>query len=344
MVCQETNLRKVMINKNGDGLFLNRLFSYLKRKLPFTIENLSFINKHVFLIETKSGNYILKAFPSKRGLTLQEEFTDQLKKSGFLNTYSFLEVSLESPIFFENNYYGIIQYIPPSHERFTYGEEKNRVEGLSILMNYHHTTKRLTGAFSSKIRWEPYLIRMRQRLATFERNLPVIKFFIDEHIIQSLLQWGKSSLNGLEDGNSFLTNEEYFVILHGDVAHHNFLRSHNGNLYLIDFDLISLGPSSIDYLQYANRILPHLDWSLETLNQHGLPFLQDRGFLYGLTFPTDIMREWNRLIRERRYSSPSKVRPLVELTIGQFVERKNFVEEIMARLQDLGVTGRMKRV
>ena len=37
------------------------------------------------------------------------------------------------------------------------------------------------------------------------------------------------------------------------------MRTSKGELYLIDFDLISIGPEMADYLQYANRILPFLN-------------------------------------------------------------------------------------
>lgn len=95
-------------------------------------------------------------------------------------------------------------------------------------------------------------------------NRSSIKYFLDDYIISELISWANWSLAGMVRKRRFFQKEPS-VILHGDVAHHNFLRDKNGKLHLIDFDLISIGPPSFDYLQYANRILPSIDWSLGKL-------------------------------------------------------------------------------
>ena len=127
----------------------------------------------------------------------------------------------------------------------------------------------------------------------------------------------------------FFINEPY-CILHGDVAHHNFLRDSNGILHLIDFDLISIGPPSLDYLQYANRILPSVDWSFERLSHFSQyqELLNEKAFLYALAFPADIFREWNRVIREGSYKDQRKYDQVMDLTIGQFYPRKKFIDSL----------------
>jgi len=133
----------------------------------------------------------------------------------------------------------------------------------------------------------------------------------------------------MEKNRDFFYNEP-FVILHGDVAHHNFLRDTMGKLYLIDFDLISIGPNSLDFLQYANRILPFIDWSFARL-QH-FPyidrFLQDEGFLFALAYPADIFREWNRMVKENSHHDKAKLKQVMDLTIGQFNARKQFIDQL----------------
>ena len=59
-----------------------------------------------------------------------------------------------------------------------------------------------------------------------------------------------------------------------------------GELYLIDFDLISIGPIMADYLQYANRILPFLNWSLPNLATYKQiqPIFSNRYFCMRLLF------------------------------------------------------------
>ena len=114
------------------------------------------------------------------------------------------------------------------------------------------------------------------------------------------------------------------------MAHHNFMKTSKGELYLIDFDLISIGPEIADYLQYANRILPFLNWSLSELDtfEPFQPFLKQKVFLYGLAFPSDILREWNRLVKEQTFNQMGKIRPVVELTLNQFGKKEIFYERI----------------
>lgn len=144
-----------------------------------------------------------------------------------------------------------------------------------------------------------------------------------------MLAWAEWSLAGMEKFQQFFKKEPY-VILHGDVAHHNFLRDGNGTLRLIDFDLISIGPASYDYLQYANRILPYIDWSFDKLVQYPQirRFLKEKAFLYALAYPADIFREWNRMIREKSYSDNMKFKQVMDLTINQFYARKKFIEHL----------------
>ena len=137
----------------------------------------------------------------------------------------------------------------------------------------------------------------------------------------------------MKENESFFFKEPY-VILHGDVAHHNFLRDTSGNLHLIDFDLIHIGPESIDLLQYANRILPSIDWSIDQLSQYQQisKFLKERAFLYALAFPTDIFREWNRILREKKHENQHHYKYVIELTLNQLYLRRKFVEKLKKKL------------
>ncbi|MDQ7863228.1 phosphotransferase [Peribacillus frigoritolerans] len=84
---------------------------------------------------------------------------------------------------------------------------------------------------------------------------------------------GEWSLEGFDKYQS-LWDKEKKVIIHGDCAHHNFLRRADGTLTLIDFDLMANAPRCIDYLQYANRISQHLEdaanelWEMPQLQRY----------------------------------------------------------------------------
>src|SRR5690606_14014221 len=127
-------------------------------------------------------------------------------------------------------------------------------------------------------------------------------YFVQKEIINELLAWADWSLRGIEE-EAWLFQSGRQVILHGDVAHHNFLRAKDQSLYLLDFDLVAIGSPHSDYLQYANRILPFMNWSFEELKEYPIfkYSLEEIGFLHALAYPTDIFREWISVIRIRSY-------------------------------------------
>lgn len=332
---QQMKVMKVTINaQGGDGLYTDRLLFYLKSQLPLQVNSIKPIRNHVFLLETDSSKYVVKRYSSYRRLKTQMNITADLKKNGFTYTYDFLDFTKGSPLFFEQNFYGIIEYLSPSEHAFTFSLPENRVEGLELLHEFHELSKMLVPKYENKLRKQDLLHKWRGRTATFLNNISFIKFFVQKEIIEYILKWTDWSLNGLEQEYSI---KEPNGILHGDLAHHNFLRTKGEELYLIDFDLITIGDTSLDYLQYANRILPHIHWSLDDLSDYERlkPFLDSKFFLYGLAFPTDIFREWNRVIREKQYNSPVMMRQLLDLTAGQFYERQQFVKGLQEAVDRL---------
>lgn len=333
--CNEAMKKNLTINTPGDD-HQNRLLSYLKEQVPFHIHSINRIRSHVFFVKSKKVNFILKGFSSYHRMKLQESFTESLKKEGFNKTYHFLNIFKDPPMLFDKKYYGCLEYITPSKEMFSYYQEKDRLEGLRLLRSFHHRTEKLVNRYQRLIPTFQLIDKWKERTNLFLDNLRIIQFFIKEDYTQELIRWANWSFKGLEKEQGFF-NHGNTVILHGDVAHHNFLRNQSNDLSLIDFDLIAIGKEKFDYLQYANRILPYLGWSLLELRKYeGInENLSEKGFLYALAFPTDIMREWNRIIKEKSYNNPKRVRPIIELTTAQFHMRKEFIKEIQLALKDL---------
>lgn len=316
-------------NHRGDDLFLDRLFSYLNEYFSFPIHSLKRLRNQVYFVESTQGPFILKGFSSYHRFRLQETFTASLKKEGFTNTYSFLNLVENDVLFFDQTCYGCLEYIPPSSQPFSYINEQDRYDGLELLHQFHQATGKISVRYQTLIGYFKMIDKWRERTEKFLDNTPIVRFFITREMISEMVKWANWSLKGLEKTLHSSTKREK-VILHGDVAHHNFLRSTDQRLFLLDFDLISIGEASFDYLQYANRILPFLDWSLEELTklERMKPYLNESAFLYALAYPADIFREWNRLIRERHYTDPSKVRPILDLSVAQFNEREKFFQEL----------------
>lgn len=322
----------INFKRGGDDYFFNRLFSYLTSELDVEIKEITQLRGNVYLVETVKGRFILKGYKDLRKLKIQEAFASSLRKSGFDHSYRFYNQN-KDPLHFQGSYYGCIEYIDHNERRFDYGVQADREKGVELLNSFHDHTSVLVPSYAGMLPKTDLARKWRHRKTEFTKNLSRVNFYVEKAITDELLEWADFSLrnfvnlkNELEAGPP--------AILHGDVAHHNFLRSKEGKLYLIDFDLISSGSRAYDMLQYANRILPFLNWQFESLEKinHLNKWLDSDAFLYGLLYPADILREWNRLLREKKQPNPYTLAPIVEMTVSQFQERKQFQVEVKSRL------------
>ncbi|CRK84279.1 aminoglycoside phosphotransferase [Neobacillus massiliamazoniensis] len=330
MGCLDISMKAMTNNIYGDDPYLNRLLSYFQSQFYEKIIRMVPIRNHVFLVKTEKHTYILKGYQSYSRLRLQEAFTETLRKEGFSKTYMFVSPEVKEPLFFEGTYFGCTKYIVPHKKEFTFHTEQNRQEGLGLLEQFHQVTASFETRYRTLLAKSDLIEKWSKRMHAFSSKSPLLSCFINKPYFSEIMSWANWSLDGMKKNRQFFQNEPY-VILHGDVAHHNFLRDSAGNLNLIDFDLITIGNRALDILQYANRILPFLNWSYDQLTGYKQiqQFFQEDGFLYALVYPADIFREWNRLIREKLYPDKDKLKQVMDLTIGQFYERKNFIDQII---------------
>jgi hypothetical protein len=326
-------MRAANTNNMRDDSYFDRLFSYFQSQFKEEIIKFQPLRGNVFFIKTKSESMIIKGYRKNQKLKLQEAFTDTLRKEGFLKTYKYITPSLHSQLFFEGTYFGCIEYIPPNKTAFSFHSQKNRQDGLDLLEQFHSATSAFESRYRTLLPQGDINGKWVGRLQQFINNLPILRYYIAEPYLSEIISWGQWSLSKIDGKLRF--DAEPKVILHGDVAHHNFMRNNSGKLFLIDFDLINIGPPAYDYLQYANRILPYLEWSKGQLFSHSQlkKYLNDHIFLSALVYPADIYREWNRIIRENKVQDPKKLKAVMDLSIGQFSSRKKFVETLKETLE-----------
>jgi hypothetical protein len=320
---------KMGIDKSGGDDYFNRLLSYFKQQFHEPIIKMEQIRDSVYFVKTKTKKYVVKGYSKYKKLRLQETFTRTLHQEGFNKTYQYLQDITKEPLFFEGESFGCMEYLSPHHKNFTFDSHKYRKEGLELLEEFHRITASCVTRYQTLLPYSDMLEKWSERLKSFKKYYSKITYFLNEQTVNELMDWAEWSLNGMKENESFFFKKPY-VILHGDVAHHNFLRDTTGTLNLIDFDLIHIGPSCIDYLQYANRILPAIDWSMDKLSQYRQigEFTTEKAFIYALAFPTDIFREWNRIMREKRYTKHYYSDYVIDLTLEQFHLRRKFVEEL----------------
>jgi thiamine kinase-like enzyme len=316
------------IKKRGDEGEYIRLLSALKKQLPYHIKKVYPIRKEVYKVYTTTGVFILKGYSSFSRLKLQEAFTDSIKKEGFRKSYSFIKLDQE-PIVYDNQYFGCLPFIEPHPTPFTFKTNSERLEGLKLLSEFHQVTKRTVKGYQTLIPEYNLRKKWKERLKKFKDNKKVLHKYLPTDVINEWIQWGEWSLNGIKQHEHNMVDEQ--VILHGDVAHHNYLRKKDGTLYLIDFDLISIGSKQLDLLQYSNRILPSIDWNLDALLQYKdlYQLTQNPGYLHALVYPTDLFREWNRLIKEGSDRNHKKVQSMLNQSLSQLHLRQDFTSKII---------------
>jgi thiamine kinase-like enzyme len=326
-------MKAMNFNKTGDSVFYTRLLSYL-HSYSLTPKKVEHLRGHVYRVDCKNHpTLIVKGFDSQKKYDAQIKLTSLLRKKGFTKTYILYDQF--KPFTYKKRVYGIIEYISSSRIPFHFLTKKNRQEGLQLLNEFHSVSEKILPAFKGKVPLFNQIWKWNERLAEFKTNLPVIGQFVDEDILINLIKWGEWALAGMKKNEDELYIEKS-VIIHGDCANHNFLRKEDGSLTLIDFDLIAIAPPMIDYLQYANRIFSYLEYPSDSiLNDSYIGKYRDNQFfLYALTFPSDIFREWNRLVKEDRLSDTA-LHAVWKMTVEKFQKRIDFNRE-MARILDGG--------
>lgn len=319
--------------RKRDG-FENRLLLYIKEVVGHHFRHIFHVKKGVWLIQSEKERWIIKEFATRKKLHTQIRLTHYLFKNGFQNTYDFHPIGA---IYFDGRVFGLIRHIEQKQdEPFHYGSARCRKDALALLSHFHATTARFTDQFTPHLalfdqvkKWDRRLLDFKKKMASYEDTslYPYMEhyMFAGEWSIQFLKRHADYFLEGP------------YCILHGDVAHHNFIRKADGSLYLIDFDLISIGPSHIDLLQFCNRILPSLQWSSERLFSDYMEinrYQNDPPFLAALVYPTDIFREWIYYMNSRKKERTNRRHHLETITFKQYKKRMQFMKTVMAKVKN----------
>ncbi|WP_409251497.1 phosphotransferase [Bacillus sp. SCS-153A] len=315
--------------QGGDG-FQNRLLLLLQEKLGDKNLQLKKIKEGKWRLQTGNERWFLKLFPNNQKFQLQMEVARDLKKAGFRRVPGFHPLHENDNIEMDRKTVGLTEWIE-TDEIFTFNSYKDRVAALAVLQEFHHYSgKVLSNGNVTALPKQKLLEKWNRRLDEFKRNKKKLSVYVPPAMIDTYIKIGEIALKGLE--RQGFPGE--ICILHGDLAHHNFLRDKKKDLYMIDLDLITAGPAEIDYLQFANRIFPYINWSLKELWEHE-PFSfykENQCFLYGILFPSDIFREWNRFFRSSPRYQKSVWNYLMSLTVYQFHARMVCCRDIQKSL------------
>ncbi len=282
-------------NQSRDSNLTSCLFKHLA-KSNYHLQDIQMIKPNVFLLQTNNKKIISKKIRNKHAFDMQNRLLTELHNHQFTQTYQFIEDL--TPMNEKGQVFAFLSYIEPSLNQFSFNSIAACHLGLALLDQFHQATAKFEKSFE-QLEYCHLIERWQLRLQEFLYHLHIQSSDYEKKFFYPYVQFGEKALQGMKEFDG--VDKGHSVIIHGDVAHHNFLRNQAGELHLIDFDLIARGHAMFDILQYANRILPVCQFSLMKLKDFPIinHFFQHPYFLYALSFPSDIFREFNRMHRLR---------------------------------------------
>ena len=292
------------------------------------------IKENIYKIITDTDTLILKGTGDIRSVQSSIILNQLLQQNGFTHGLEYMELSNGIYYIFEGILiWTLTKYIPPKRS-FSFLREEDRQDGIKLLKSFHLHSGKHTSVLSHFLTRENILGKWEERLEKFEKNLPILSQWFNTSAISEIVYYSKVSLEHLKKFD-FSAGESDEVVLHGDVASHNFVKGMDDKTYLIDYDLISIGEAMWDDVQYASRILPFIKWDMKKFFQ--IPFfrqyLQHPRFWNALSFPADILREGNRFSETQQNHSMPKIYPNLSFFISSWKHRKQFLTNYHNMLQ-----------
>jgi len=318
----------MMINDvcSGDD-FSHRLLLSVQNVLKEPVLAYKPIKEGKWKIFLPSGPWFLKEFSSETKWKQQQALIRSLHSVHFFKTAEPHPMQTEEVISFQKRFYGVFRWIESSIPPFSYKREEERIQALSVLNEFHACTETFYSSFLSVISQFDQTKKWKGRHHEFEANRKKLEWYLSLNTIKKYLWMGERAIEAI----SKFTIQDEMAIIHGDVAHHNFIKDRSNRLFITDFDLIAIAPKTYDYIQFAMRVLPILHWDESLLWKH--PFLDkyqdDPFFLAHLLFPSDIFREWNRFFKRPRNGH---LPYLYQITVKEMDERTAFFNKIFAKM------------
>ncbi|WP_171016646.1 phosphotransferase [Pseudalkalibacillus caeni] len=315
--------------ERGDSNQLDRLFFQYIQETGLIIDSCHVLKKNVVKLQTEQGPKVLKGFKNKEKLHGQLLLGSILDDRNEKVAASFEPFPTKEWFF---HYDGLYWACMPVEEGtpLDFSKRADRLLGLRQIAKFHKETGNLTKdvaplkLFQLNEKW----LRRYNRFQLSLNQAPIQKEFVP--LASSVQRWGEWILERIN--RKFLQHLEVEALnnrslIHGDVAHHNFLRN-KFETVLIDFDLIAYAPLEYDYLQYINRIMPFLKWDLQEVRDIPIPglkhCLQNPDLYLLLAFPTDFFREWLFLMR----TNEQKLNNYLAYARQKFQERERFFIQV----------------
>ncbi|KUP06944.1 hypothetical protein Q73_10115 [Bacillus coahuilensis m2-6] len=314
--------------KDREDDYNRRLLSFLNHKWHMQLYGIHEIRKGKWKVYNQQEAYFLKRYKSLASFTHQHKLIRLLTNDHFPFVIPFHPYHDHTgPIQLKEDIMGVTYWL--EGDSIHYDDIKDRLQAHWVIKQFHLYSHRYLEEFPTLQEFD-LLKKWKRRWNEFYQTRNELLPYMPTTVLHTLLRWGEMAIELLEENRATFTSYPKSMI-HGDIAHHNFLRSTNHALFVIDFDLMTKGPSIIDDIQFANRILPHIGWSTNQL--FSIPtmahYKDTEIFHIGLLYPTDLYREWIRFATSSTKTKSILWRNLSFLTFYQYHQRMNSIQQLM---------------
>ncbi|WP_182200472.1 phosphotransferase [Paraliobacillus salinarum] len=315
-----------MSNNGKDDSILNRLVVFLKDEACLSIQSINLIKPTIyFIIDQHNQQFILKGYRKNETIDKQLELFNQLDASFVIPFCAF--PNKKQYLLWEGYYWTLQKYC--SGRKLNFNNKKDRDDAWKTMKQFHNQTNELN--LTRKSRSTDFISKWQGRLDKWKQSKELINYLgfpilydeIEEQLLHSIDAFLSINQPAIEENPLYQTNW-----IHGDVASHNFLRDNKGNVYLIDFDLLSASPSIYDEIQLGQRYLPYIGHDFNQLADYIEPGSTQAYQLFrvALTIPADFVREWwYFVVKTNELTKISHF--LIDFQLS-WEERKQFVRKI----------------
>lgn len=268
----------------------------------FEFQLTSKINERVWKVKHKEQDYVLKYYASNTNLEKVRMIHHQLEAIHFPYV-----LPIENKI--STNY--LVQKWLGNAQSFRYNYAFDRTKSLQLLQALHETSEQIHWPEQPLLQELPIIQKWQHRLWRFEQLKELVCQYIDVEDYLKIVHYATIALTKIQ--NMQLPTEKP-TLLHGDVVHHNFLKTEE-KAYMIDFDLAHLGASSLEKVLWMHRVLPTVNYELKELIEEQ-PYLQnlDRQYYLFLLYPNELLREWLHFLTRLQKPSDSYLNKLLDFT------------------------------
>lgn len=279
------------------------------------------IKENVWRLEEEGSEYSVKRYSDVRDAIKIRNVHELLKTVNFPYCV---------PISAKGNEHIVVQPWLMESLPADFSKQSDRRASLTTLEALHDTEKVVDWESLPFLKPYTLLDKWNWRLDRFRSNRKTIVSYLGDAVVDQLEEYSEKALACLRTAPAREVNN---TLLHGDVVHHNLLKTSEGTVTLIDFDLACTGHPDVEIALWLHRVLPKVDYDAALLFEQE-PRLQVLGqqAIAMLQYPNEMLREWSYLTtlpEERRVLLAKQLIPFTENALQRWPELCRFSNNLL---------------